>query len=152
MLRAKQAKLEARLLELESGLSESSSGGTPVALSPESSSSGSQSEMNAFYPSNDLPLDSSSSAVFGLDWDESTFSVGPGSADSPYQVASSSLAPSEEWLSECPELFLEDVYVGKGKGIAGLANPQMGVSPFSNWWEDQDTFCRNKQKLSVSSI
>ncbi len=52
MLRAKQAKLEARLLELESGLSESSSGGTPVALSPESSSSGSQSEMNAFYPSN----------------------------------------------------------------------------------------------------
>ena len=87
----------------------------------------------------------SSSAPFALD---SPFGLGASIALS---GSSSSSTPMEPWLNDYFDvpLFFDDSRPSTSGAGPAFSDPRASPSS-SNWWEDHDTFCRNKQKLLVS--
>ena len=79
-------------------------------------------------------------------------SSGPFALDSPFVIgntislsaSSSSSTPMDPWVND---YFDVPLYLDDSRPSTGGAGPSSGSS---NWWENQDTFCRNKQKLFVS--
>lgn len=90
----------------------------------------------------------SSSAPFAMD---SPFSMGAGLA-----VSSSGSTPVESFLNDYFDvpLFMDDSRPSTSGAGPSFSQPRAGSSSSvsSSWWEDQDVFCRNKQKLFVSLL
>ncbi|KIP10264.1 hypothetical protein PHLGIDRAFT_125626 [Phlebiopsis gigantea 11061_1 CR5-6] len=146
MLRAKVAKLEARLRELEVEHSGSSSNNTPAPMSPMSPMSLSPSETGS-SPSEDQILlqqpgtslaSTSSASVNYIDWEDDDRLAGPSS------IASGSSTP---WLGDffdSSQSFVSDSLLDftTGDFSSGLISRQ---SP--NHWEDPALVSQNTQKL-----
>lgn len=167
MLRAKVAKLEARLRELEVEHSGSSSSTTPAPMSPLSPSPSttrsspsedlillqapgnvlggfttSQHELTPAHgvaEGNSLP---SSSPAPNFDWEDDDLSgMGAGPSN-----ASSSSTPSLNNFFDLPS-FLNDSFFPAPADYSPGIMPQEAPS----YWEDPDVMCQSKQKLFVSS-
>lgn len=143
MLRAKVAKLEARLRELEVEHSGSSSSPTPAPGSPVSPALSTARSS----PSEDLillqPPDAGSSASF--DWDDDP--LGAGSSSDPSSSQDSSLS-STPWLSDLLDIpsFLNDPFFPTGEFSPTLLSQEPRLESPAHW-EDADVMCQNKQKL-----
>ncbi|GJE88002.1 C6 transcription factor domain-containing protein [Phanerochaete sordida] len=156
MLRAKVAKLEARLRELEVEHSGSSSSPTPAPMSPSSPTlslstarSSPSEELILLQPpaGSALPLHEPASIDMDSWDDDDRFVLGAGSSSDPSSSQDSSLT-STPWLSDFLDIpsFLNDPFFPTGDFSPALLSQEPRLESPAHW-EDGDVMCQNKQKL-----